>query len=82
MQLAFFATQPIGVDAAAVWLFEILLPVCAPLRSSNAVHFRRLRHATGRERFRGEPDFALSCGYAPDSARAKGSSIVGEPGES
>ena len=35
----------------------------------------------GREHCHGEPGSALSRGYAPDSARAEGSSIVDEPGE-
>ena len=39
------------------------------------------RHARGREHCRGEPGSALSGEYAPDSARAEGSSIVDEPGE-
>ena len=39
------------------------------------------RHARGRGHFRGEPGSALSGGYAPGSAKAEGSSIVGEPGE-
>ena len=40
------------------------------------------RHARGREHFRGEPGSTLlSGGYAPDSAKAEGSSIVDEPGE-
>ena len=30
---------------------------------------------------RGEPGSALSGGYAPDSAKAEGSSIADEPGE-
>ena len=30
---------------------------------------------------RGEPGSFLSGGYAPDSAKAEGSSIVDEPGE-
>ena len=55
--------------------------MCAPLPSSNLVHFGRWRHARGREHCRGEPDGALSGGYAPDSARAEGSLIVDEPGE-
>ena len=38
------------------------------------------RHARGREHCRGEPRSALSGGYAPDSAKAEGSSIVDEPG--
>ena len=39
------------------------------------------RHARGREHCRGEPGSYLSGGYAPDSAKAEGSSIVDEPGE-
>ena len=39
------------------------------------------RHARGREHCRGEPGGSLSGGYAPDSAKAGGSSIVDEPGE-
>ena len=39
------------------------------------------RHARGREHCRGEPGGSLSGGYAPDSAKAEGSSIVDEPGE-
>ena len=39
------------------------------------------RHARRREHCRGEPGSALSGGYAPDSAKAEGSSIVDEPGE-
>ena len=39
------------------------------------------RHARGREHCHGEPGSALSGGYAPDSAKAEGSSIVDEPGE-
>ena len=39
------------------------------------------RHARGREHCRGEPGSALSGGYAPDSVKAEGSSIVDEPGE-
>ena len=39
------------------------------------------RHARGREHCRGEPGSALSGGYAQDSAKAEGSSIVDEPGE-
>ena len=43
--------------------------------------FSRWRHARGREYCRGESGSALSGGYAPDSARTEGSSIVDEPGE-
>ena len=39
------------------------------------------RPARGREHCRGEPGGSLSGGYAPDSAKAEGSSIVDEPGE-
>ena len=39
------------------------------------------RHARGKEHCRGEPGSSLSGGYAPDSAKAEGSSIVDEPGE-
>ena len=39
------------------------------------------RHARGREHCRGEHGSSLSGGYAPDSAKAEGSSIVDEPGE-
>ena len=35
----------------------------------------------GREHCRGEPGSSLSGGYAPDSAKAEGSSIADEPGE-
>ena len=38
------------------------------------------RHARGREHCRGEPSSSLSGRYAPDSAKAEGSSIVDEPG--
>ena len=34
-----------------------------------------------RERQGAEPGRSLSGGYAPDSAKAEGSSIVDEPGE-
>ena len=39
------------------------------------------RHARGREHCRGEPGSASSGGFAPDSAKAEGSSIVDEPEE-
>ena len=39
------------------------------------------RHARGREHCRGEPGSALSGGYAPDSVKVEGSSIVDEPRE-
>ena len=42
---------------------------------------RGWRHARGKEHCRGEPGSSLSGGYAPDSAKAEGSSIVDEPWE-
>ena len=39
------------------------------------------RHARGRQYYCGEPGSALSGGYAPDSTKAEGSSIVDESGE-
>ena len=54
------------------------------MRASSEPQFgglREGRHARGREHCRGEPGSALSGGYAPDSAKAEGSSIVDEPGE-
>ena len=58
-----------------------MLPRCAALPSSNLVPFGRGWHARGRGYCCGEPGSALSGEYAPDSARAEGSSIVDEPGE-
>ena len=49
-----------------------ILPV--QLTSSRIGNLTRSIH-------RGEPSRALSGGYAPDSAKAEGSSIVDEPGE-
>ena len=80
-QLAVFATQPAGRDAASVCSVEDGVTRFAPLPSSNLVHFGRWRHSRGREHGRGEPGGALSDVHAPDSARAEGSSIVDEPGE-
>ena len=55
------------------------------MRASSELQFGILRdmwrHAKGKEHCRGEPGSALSGGYAPDSAKAEGSSIVNEPGE-
>ena len=64
-----------------IWLVEDGVPKCAPLPSPDLVLFGTWRHARGRENCRGEPGSALSGGYAPDSARAEGSSIVDEPTE-
>ena len=55
------------------------------MRASSELQFGAFRevwrHARGREHCRGKPGSALSGGYAPDSAKAEGSSIVDEPGE-
>ena len=56
-------------------------PRCAPLPSSNLVPFGRRRHARGRENCRGERGGASLGGYAPDSVKPEGSSVVDEPGE-
>ena len=65
-----------------VWLAEDGVPRCAPLPSSNLLLFGRV---VARERqgalSRGESSSALSGGNAPDSAKAKDSSIVDEAGE-
>ena len=58
---------------------------CSQVRASSELQFCALRevwpHARGREHCRGGSGSALSGGYAPDSAKAEGSSIVDEPGE-
>ena len=55
------------------------------MRASSELQFGALlevwRHARGREHCREEPGSALSGRYAPDSAKAEGSSIVDEPWE-
>ena len=55
------------------------------MRASSELQFGALRevwrHARGKEHCRGEFSGALSGGYAPDSAKVEGSSIVDEPGE-
>ena len=55
------------------------------MRASPGLQFDTIRevwwHARGREHCRGETGSALSGGYASDSAKAEGSSIVDEPGE-
>ena len=67
--------------AAVLWLVEDGVPRCAHFSSSKLVPFGRWRHTTGREHCHGKPGSALSGGYASDSARAEGSSIVDELGE-
>ena len=57
---------------------------CSQVRASFEPQFDALREGggtRGREHCRGEPGSALSGGYASDSAKAEGSSIVDEPGE-
>ena len=58
---------------------------CSQIRASSELQFGAFRevwrHARGSEHWRGEPGSPLSGGYAPDSAKVEGSSIVGEPGE-
>ena len=55
------------------------------MRTSSELQYDALgevwRHARGSEHCRGEHGSALSRGYAPDSAKVEGSSIVDEPGE-
>ena len=55
------------------------------MRASSELQFDALREVDGtrggREHCRGEPGTALLGRYAPDSAKAEGSSIVDEPGE-
>ena len=55
------------------------------MRASSELQFDALweawRHARGREHCRGEPGSALSGGYALDSAKTEGSSVVDELGE-
>ena len=55
----------------------IIFPETLDLPSGKGVSI----HARGREHCRRESGSALSDEYAPDSARAEGSSIVDEPGE-
>ena len=55
------------------------------MRASSEPQFGALREGGGTreagEHCREEPGSALSGGYAPDSAKAVGSSIVDKPGE-
>ena len=52
-------------------------PIWSP--SGGWQHARGREHCRG-EHCRGELGSALSGGYAPDSAKAEGSSIIDEPG--
>ena len=63
------------------WLRMMVFPGARLFRAPIWCPSGGWRHARGREHCRGEPGSALSGGYAPDSAKAEGSSIVDEPGE-
>ena len=63
------------------WLRMMVFPGARLFRAPIWCPSGGWRHARGREHCRGEPGRALSGGYAPDSAKAEGSSIVDEPGE-
>ena len=57
------------------------VPRCAPLPSSNLVPFGGVVARERQEHRRGESGSTLLGGYAPDSAKEEGSSLVDEPGE-
>ena len=63
------------------WLRMMVFPGAHLFRAPIWCPSEGWRHARGREHCRGEPGSSLSGGYAPDSAKAEGSSIVDEPGE-
>ena len=63
------------------WLRMMVFPGARLFRVPIWCPSRGWRHARGREHCRGEPGSSLSGEYAPDSAKAEGSSIVDEPGE-
>ena len=63
------------------WLRMMVFPGAHLFRAPIWCPSGGWRHARGREHCRGEPGSSLSGGYAPDSAKAEGSSIVDEPGE-
>ena len=50
-------------------------------RGSNLIPFGRRRHARDKEHCRRDPGSAFLGGYAPESSRFEGSSIVDEPGK-
>ena len=62
------------------WL-RMVFPGVRPFRAPIRCPSGGWRQARGREHCRGEPGDALSGGYAPNPVKAKGSSIVDEPGE-
>ena len=63
------------------WLRMMVFPGAHLFRAPIWCPSGGWRHARGREQCRGEPGSSLSGGYAPDSAKAEGRSIVDEPGE-
>ena len=63
------------------WLRMMVFPGARLFRAPIWCPSGGWRHARGREHCRGEPGSSLPGGYAPDSAKAEGSSIVDEPGE-
>ena len=63
------------------WLRMMVFPGAHLFRAPIWCPLGGWRHARGREHCRGEPGSSLSGGYAPDSAKVEGSSIVDEPGE-
>ena len=63
------------------WLGMMVFPGAHLFRAPIWCPSGGWRHARGREHCREEPGSSLSGGYAPDSAKAEGSSIVDEPGE-
>ena len=63
------------------WLRMMVFPGARLFRAPIWCPSGGWRHARGREQCRGEPGSALSGGYAPDSAKAEGSSVVDEPRE-
>ena len=63
------------------WLRMMVFPGAHLFRAPIWCPSGGWRHARGREHCRGEPGSSLSGGYAPDSVKAEGSSIVDEPGE-
>ena len=74
-QLAVFTIQlSVETRRRYDWL-GMVLP-CARLFPAREVW----RHARDGEYCAGEPGSTLSGGYAPDSAKVEGSSIVDEPG--
>ena len=64
------------------WL-RMVFPGVRPFRAPIWCPSGGWRHARGMEHCSGEPGMhsALPGGYAPDSAKAEGSSVVDEPGE-